>query len=153
MAVKSSNAARAPRVLIVDDSAVDRGRLCAMLSRRDYAVCEAVGVTDAILQCELELPDVVISDWVMPVESGLDLCQILREQFDASPLFIIATSRNATADVIAAMDAGADDFITKPIQIEELRARIDAGLRRIYRAIDLKPVFGKYRFTAMSDKL
>jgi DNA-binding response OmpR family regulator len=78
--------------------------------------------------------DIVLCDWQMPKTTGLGLCQTISQSPAMSaPYFIMLTGRKERADMIAAMDAGADDFICKPAASEELRARIQAGLRRLHR--------------------
>ena len=77
-------------------------------------------------------PDIVISDWVMPGLSGLDFCQALRAQKHENYIyFILLTSKTESAEIAHGLDGGADDFLTKPVTGDELRARISAGERII----------------------
>lgn len=120
-------------VLIVDDSRVQRRILAAQLNRAGYLVTEAGSAEEALDMCRRKLPDIIISDWTMPGLSGLDLCQHVRRlQPDSYVYFILLTSRAEATEVAAGLDAGADDFLTKPIAGDELRARIASG-RRLLR--------------------
>lgn len=121
-------------VLIVEDSWPERSRLKVMLQRMGHKVYEACDGRSGLEMCRAVKPDVIISDWVMPGMDGLDLCHALQQNNLSDAHIMMLTSRQATADAIASMDAGADDFQTKPIEAEELRARIQAALRRRKRA-------------------
>ncbi|MFP4569365.1 PP2C family protein-serine/threonine phosphatase [Rhodosalinus sp.] len=117
-------------VLIVGDSRVQRRLLSMMLSRAGYRVTEAASADAALDLCRESQPDLVVSDWLMPGMSGLDLCRALR----ALPqrhytYFILMTSRNEKAEVAQGLDCGADDLLTKPVDAGELRARLAAGER------------------------
>lgn len=118
------------RVLIVDDSRLQRMLLNAALTRWGYEVFEATTGTEALEICENESPDLIISDWVMPEMSGLALCEAIRKrQENAYVYFILLTSKTGKNEVAKGLDIGADDFLTKPVNTEELRARIVAGER------------------------
>ena len=120
------------RVMVVDDSRVQRMILRSQLTRAGYQVIEAASVQEALPICAAEAPDIVISDWVMPGLSGLDLCQALRAQKHENYIyFIMLTSKTEAAEIAHGLDGGADDFLTKPVAGEELRARILAGARII----------------------
>jgi sigma-B regulation protein RsbU (phosphoserine phosphatase) len=89
-------------------------------------------VQEALPLCVAEAPDIVISDWVMPGLSGLDFCQALRAQKHENYIyFILLTSKTESAEIAHGLDGGADDFLTKPVTGDELRARISAGERII----------------------
>jgi phosphoserine phosphatase RsbU/P len=120
------------RVMIVDDSRVQRKILSTQLSRAGYQVIEAASVEEALPLCADAAPDIVISDWVMPGLSGLDFCQALRAQKHENYIyFILLTSKTESAEIAHGLDGGADDFLTKPVTGDELRARISAGERII----------------------
>lgn len=120
----------ARRVMIVDDSRVQRKILSTQLTRAGYQVIEAGSVEEALPTCAAAPPDIVISDWVMPGMSGLDFCRALRGQNHENYIyFILLTSKTEAAEVALGLDGGADDFLTKPVTGEELRARIAAGAR------------------------
>jgi phosphoserine phosphatase RsbU/P len=127
------------RVLIVDDSRVQRKILSASLKRWGFSVLEAGGGEEALEICRAESVDLVLSDWMMPGMSGPDFCRAFR----ALPLehytyFILLTSKSEKNEVALGLDAGADDFLTKPVHPEELRARIAAGERILRMERELK---------------
>ena len=119
-------------VLIVDDSAGHLRMMAAILTRWGYRVHEAACGDAALRLLGERKIDLVLSDWVMPGMSGIELCERTRA---ASPdryvYFILLTSKTERADVAAGLEAGADDFLSKPVAAEELRARIAAGERLI----------------------
>lgn len=117
-------------VLVVEDNDSERWRICAMLQKLGYLVRD-VSDGDEALSRQLEEPsDLVVSDWRMPGMDGLELCRVLRTEADyQTPYFIMLTGMNNPVDLIAGMEAGADDFIAKPCSAEELRVRIMAGAR------------------------
>jgi sigma-B regulation protein RsbU (phosphoserine phosphatase) len=117
-------------VLVVDDSRVQRRILSSLLGRWGYAVTEA-GTAEAALElCRRRLPDLILSDWMMPGKSGLDLCRNIRAMArDRYTYFILLTSRGEKADIARGLGQGADDFLTKPVDGGELRARLAAGER------------------------
>lgn len=122
----------ARRVMVVDDSRVQRKILTSQLTRAGYQVVEAGSVEEALPACAADAPDIVISDWVMPGMTGLDFCRALRAQGHENYIyFILLTSKTEAAEVATGLDGGADDFLTKPVAGDELRARIAAGDRII----------------------
>ncbi len=119
-------------VLLVEDSRPDRSRLTAMLQRLGYRVHATDSGASALELLRTESVDVILSDWVMPGMDGLTLCREVQAQWgERRPHFIMLTCRNQGADLVAGMDAGADDFIGKPAAMEELRARLQAGCRQL----------------------
>lgn len=129
------------RVLIVDDSHAHVRLMSAVLRRWGYDVREALSGQQALDVLENEQVDLVLSDWVMPGMSGLDLCRAFRGRAEAGYVyFILLTSKSAREDVATGLAAGADDFLSKPISTEELRARISAGERLVaaQRALEEK---------------
>ncbi|WP_420557424.1 PP2C family protein-serine/threonine phosphatase [Roseovarius sp.] len=118
------------RVLVVDDSRLQRRIINAALSRLGLDVVEAGSGTEALTICEAAPPDLVISDWMMPGMNGLELCRAFRAlPREDYGYFILVTSKSEKEEVALGLDAGADDFLTKPINPGELRARIAAGDR------------------------
>lgn len=118
------------RVLVVDDSRVQRKILSALLGRWGYAVAEAPSADVALDLCRADLPDLILSDWMMPGMSGLDLCGAVRALAgERYPYIILLTSRAEKADIAQGLGRGADDFLTKPVDAGELRARMVAGER------------------------
>jgi sigma-B regulation protein RsbU (phosphoserine phosphatase) len=118
------------RVLVVDDSRLDRRILRAPLERWGYEVTEAASAEAALALCRESDFDFVLSDWVMPGMSGPDFCRAFRAlPRQGYGYFILFTVRNATSDAAEGLDAGADDFLSKPLDADELRARLQAGAR------------------------
>jgi two-component system, OmpR family, KDP operon response regulator KdpE len=115
-------------VLVVDDEPQIRRVLRATLSSNGYEVVEAKSGQEAIEMVVAERPDLILLDVNMPGMSGLEACTKIRMSFDG-PIMMV-TVRNAERDKIAALDAGADDYVVKPFAIGELLARIRAALRR-----------------------
>ena len=116
--------------LVVDDSRVQRRILAAALARWGYEVVEAESGEAALDHCMTTHVDFVLSDWMMPGMSGLDLCRAFREMPRASyGYFILLTSKSDKQDVAEGLSTGADDYLTKPVNPVELRARMEAGLR------------------------
>jgi len=121
---------QALRVLIVDDSRLQRRILSASLSRLGYEVRECESGEDALALCDEWPPDMVLSDWMMPGMDGLEFCQAFKaRQHDGYGYFILLTSKSAKDEVAQGLEIGADDFLTKPVNGHELRARLSAGER------------------------
>lgn len=119
-------------VLVVDDSSLQRRILVAYLSRWGYRVSEAATGHDALSLCATDPPDLVLSDWMMPGMDGLAFCQAFRQLArEDYGYFILLTSKSGKEEVAQGLDCGADDFLTKPVNPGELRARISAGTRII----------------------
>jgi len=117
-------------VMVVDDSRVQRRILCSQLARAGYAVVEAASAEEALARLGEARPDLIISDWMMTGMTGLDLCHRLRTMGQAHyTYFILLTSKTETAEIARGLEIGADDFLTKPVSGDELRARIAAGER------------------------
>lgn len=117
-------------VLIAEDHPAERMRLESMLQKMGYLVNSFSNGIAALRYIESNPVDIIISDWKMPIMNGLDLCKKIRsDTHDHYPYFILLTGCDTKPDLIAGMDAGADDFITKPFNREELRVRLQAGSR------------------------
>jgi len=118
------------RVMVVDDSRMQRRILSASLSRLGYEVVEAASGAEALALCRAVAVDIVLSDWMMPGMSGVDFCRAFRRlPRESYGYFILLTSRSGKEDAAHGLDAGADDFLTKPVTAGELRARLGAGER------------------------
>jgi sigma-B regulation protein RsbU (phosphoserine phosphatase) len=118
-------------ILIAEDDATSRMTLKAILNKFGYKVIETCNGDKAwqVLQKE-DAPRLAILDWIMPGISGDNLCRKLRELLTFRPIYIILlTVRRDKADVIAGLEAGANDYIRKPFDREELRARVRVGER------------------------
>lgn len=117
-------------VLIVDDSNAQRRILTLQLKRWGYRVTEAASGEAALALCQDQRFDIVLSDWVMPGMTGLELCQAFRRlPREGYGYFILLTSKSEKAEIADGLENGADDFLTKPVNSDELRARLRAGER------------------------
>ena len=117
------------RVLVVDDDPQLREALQRALELDGYAVTTASNGVKALEQVAASRPDVMVLDVMMPYFGGLDVCRTLRSKSDRLPILVL-TARDEVGDRVAGLDAGADDYLTKPFALEELRARLRALLRR-----------------------
>lgn len=116
------------RVLIVEDEHALLRALAMNLVARGYTVAEADNGTKALTAAAGELPDVVILDLGLPDMSGLNVISALRE-YTTTPI-IVLSARTGSTDKIQALDLGADDYVSKPFNMEELLARVRAATRR-----------------------
>jgi len=115
-------------ILVVDDEPQLRRAMRATLTGLGYSVIEARTGEDALARQRDEAPDLVLLDLNMPGIGGLETCRAIRETSDI-PIIILSV-RNTERDKVQALDAGADDYVTKPFGIQELLARIRAAMRR-----------------------
>jgi two-component system KDP operon response regulator KdpE len=115
-------------VLLVEDDDATRGSVAANLGAHGYRVVEAIDVRSAMASWESARPDVILLDLGLPDGDGLVLIRRVRR--DATTPILVLSARETEPDKVAALDAGADDYVTKPFGLPELRARIGALLRR-----------------------
>jgi phosphoserine phosphatase RsbU/P len=120
-------------ILIAEDDAVSRRLLELFLTRWGYDVIEAKDGLEALEILNREnRPAVAILDWMMPGMDGIELCRRVRENQKMSPTHIILlTARNGKADIVQGLAAGADDYVSKPFDRDELHARIQVGIRMV----------------------
>lgn len=117
-------------ILVVDDSRSQRLVLAAGLRSVGYSVLQAASGAEALELCAKIDVDLILSDWMMPEMNGTDLCRALRAAHpDRYIYFILLTSRSDKGAVAEGLEVGADDFLSKPVDTAELRARIKAGDR------------------------
>ena len=119
-------------ILVVEDEAAIRLGLSAAMSRQGYRVITAENGNDAIQKAGEYHPDLIISDVMMPVLDGFEMKKKLSADPDlASIPLIYLTARTAVEDRVKGIRDGADDYVTKPFDIDELAARVEAVLRRV----------------------
>lgn len=129
------------KILVVDDDIQIRRALRNALSARGYDVMLASNGEEALDMAASETPDMVILDMSMPGISGIEVCKELRT-WTHIPILILSV-KDKEADKIAALDLGADDYLTKPFNTGELLARIRAHIRRTKQIQPVDPVFEK----------
>jgi DNA-binding response OmpR family regulator len=117
------------RLLVVEDEEPARRSLVAYLRRREYRVAEAASAADALRAWDGQRPDVILLDLGLPDVDGVEVIRRIRREA-ATPI-IILSARGEERDRIAGLEAGADDYLSKPFAVDELNARIRAVLRRI----------------------
>jgi two-component system, OmpR family, response regulator MprA len=117
------------RVLVVDDDRAVRDALRRVLTLAGYEVQAAEGGAEAIELVAQAVPDAVVLDVGMPVIDGLEVCRRLRLLGNRVPILML-TARVEISDRVAGLDAGADDYLVKPFDVDELKARLRALLRR-----------------------
>lgn len=121
------------RVLVVDDEPAILRLVAAVLGRGGFHAVPAATAREALAAADHDPPDAAIVDLGLPDMDGIELVAALRQRI-AAPLLVL-TARDATADKIAALDLGADDYVVKPFDGDELLARLRAALRRAGRTI------------------
>jgi len=121
---------RSPRILLVDDEVSIQRAIAPLLCSRQYYVDIAGTAAEALSLFASRSPDVVVLDLGLPDADGVEVCRQMRESRD-TPI-IVLSARAKEADKVAALDLGADDYVTKPFSVEELLARIRVALRRVY---------------------
>lgn len=120
--------ARTPKILVVDDEPQIRTLLKATLDRAGYTIVEAANAREALSAKAIDKPDLILLDLGLPDRDGLELVEQLRA--DPRSALIVVSARDQTEQKVAALDLGADDYVTKPFDTEELLARVRASLRQ-----------------------
>ena len=127
------------QILVIDDDTVVQELLRRTLKKQGYEVTVASNGEDGVAQAQKLRPALIICDWIMPRLTGIDVCRRVKADPDLSTTqFFLLTSLGSIADRVKGLDAGADDFISKPIELNELQARVRAGLRLHQLSRDLK---------------
>lgn len=127
------------QILVIDDDTAVQELLRRTLKKQGYEVTVASNGEDGVAQAQKIRPALIICDWIMPRLTGIDVCLRVKADPDLSTTqFFLLTSLGSIADRVKGLDAGADDFISKPIELNELQARVRAGLRLHQLGRDLK---------------
>jgi len=115
------------KIMVIEDDPAIRRLLRVTLERAGHAVAEAATAREGLSLLAIEKPQVVLLDLGLPDRDGLELVQLIKSQAQAT--LIVVSARESTSEKVAALDLGADDYLTKPFDTEELLARVRAGLR------------------------
>ena len=134
-----NDTAPAPLVLLIEDEPQMRRYLRTALESHDYRLVEATTAREGLVQATGRNPDVILLDLGLPDGDGIDVARRIREW--ASTPIIVISARGQEHDKVAALDAGADDYLTKPFGTDELLARLRVALRHAARAATDEPVF------------
>ena len=142
-------------VLIADDDPVSCRRLQVVLTSAGYQVTTAVDGTEALRALEKpDCPKLVVLDWMMPGMDGIDVCREVRKQAREPYIYIILlTARSQPEEIFQGLEAGADDYVTKPFGIHELKARLRAGKRILELHEQLLAAREQLRMQATHDSL
>jgi DNA-binding response OmpR family regulator len=124
---------RKPKLLIVEDEPALAMGLRDHFEMEGYEVASAADGEDALGKARSGQPDLILLDLMLPKLSGLEVCRTLREEGFRAPI-VMLTARSEESDIVMGLDLGADDYITKPFRLKELRARVRAHLRRVSAA-------------------
>ncbi|MBC9031904.1 response regulator transcription factor [Sphingomonas sp. JC676] len=126
-----------PKLLVVDDEPAIRRLLNTGLTRAGYRVVEAATARDALSALNIDKPDAVLLDLGLPDRDGLELVPLIKA---AGPALLVISARDATEQKVTALDLGADDYITKPFDTEEVLARVRTALRHRLSAESEAPI-------------
>lgn len=118
------------KILVVEDETDINRLLFKILERADYGILQAFSGTEAKLLLEKETPDLILLDLMLPGISGEDLLQHIRNNMHCDMPVLVISAKNALRDKVSLLKNGADDYITKPFEPEEVIARVQACLRR-----------------------
>ncbi len=143
------------KILVADDDPVTRALVEKHLNNWGHTVVTAEDGEQALEQLMTQdPPKIAILDWMMPQKDGLDICRALRAlETDSYTYIIFLTSRSAKEDVVKGLDAGADDYIVKPFDYNELRTRVRAGARIVKLQDELRAALKASEFQASHDSL
>jgi diguanylate cyclase (GGDEF)-like protein len=142
------------RILIADDSRVDRFLLKNLLTRGGHEVIVAEDGVESWNILQTETPDLVILDWQMPGMDGVEVCRRLRQLEDRPYVFIILlTGNDEKEQLLEGLRAGADDYLTKPVDAALLRARLEVAQRILALQANLLAAQAQLRFRAEHDGL
>ena len=143
------------KILVADDDAVSRSMMRRMLIQSGYEVATAADGAEAVsILLSEHPPRLVLLDWMMPKLDGPEVCRTIRETSSRPYTYIaLLTSRESKEDLIAGLHAGADDYLTKPCNLEELRARLRTGERILQLEDTLLNAHRELTFKADHDSL
>jgi two-component system, cell cycle response regulator len=143
------------RILIAEDDAISRTLLERTLQRSGYAVISVENGAQAIAELvKQDAPRLALLDWLMPEMDGVEVCHELRRRKEQTYIYLILlSSRESKEDIVAGLESGADDYLTKPFDLEELKARLRTGHRILELEDHLVEARESMRFQATHDLL
>jgi diguanylate cyclase (GGDEF)-like protein len=142
------------RVLVVDDDPLMRERLEVLVMAAGFEVSTATSGREALEKLRRDYCPIVISDWSMPDMNGVELCRAIRaESFPGYVYFLLLTARDSHQDIVAGLDAGADDYLSKRVTEEELVARLRTAKRIVALEQSLREMIDEKRRMATTDAL
>jgi two-component system cell cycle response regulator len=143
------------RILIAEDDAISRTLLERTLQRAGYAVIAVENGAQAIAELiKQDAPRLALLDWIMPEMDGLEVCrEIRRRKEQAYTYLILLSSRESKGDIVVGLESGADDYLTKPFDVDELKARLRTGHRILELEDHLVEARESMRFQATHDLL
>ena len=120
------------QILIAEDDAISNRMLAVTLTKWGHEVVSTTNGAEALQMLHMTDVSVAILDWMMPEMDGVDVCRKAREQLGTRPLyFILLTAKGRKEDIVTGLQAGADDYVAKPFDRDELQARLNVGIRII----------------------
>ncbi|MCF8129757.1 MAG: diguanylate cyclase [Deltaproteobacteria bacterium] len=141
-------------ILIAEDNPVSRKLMEMTLRQAGYEVVSAVNGLEALKVFKERFFPIILTDWGMPEMDGLELCRAIRENPTEGYVFIfLITARDSKKDIIVGLEAGADDYLTKPFDRSELIARLKTALRVLDLEKSLKDAYERIRVLSITDKL
>ncbi len=121
-----------PQILVIDDDPTIRMTLSRLLKGQGYEVTVAKDGEEGLAKARELHPSLIICDWMMPIIDGLEVCRQVKSSVELSNIYLILlTARDDEKDLVRGLEMGADDFLSKPPRINELRARVRAGLSTV----------------------
>jgi two-component system, cell cycle response regulator len=146
--------AHKPEILLVEDDPVTRRLIARLLRRAGYAVEEAADGVEALARIQQKFFPILITDWEMPLMDGPTLCGNVRQLALQGYVYtLLLTARNTKEHIIAGLEAGADDYLTKPLHDAELFARIKTGARIVALEQNLRAANEHNRKLSITDAL
>lgn len=141
-------------VLVVDDNPIIQKMMNISLSKAGFEVSSAENGRDALCKFNEKFYPIVITDWMMPEMDGLELCRAIRNlSLDSYVFIILLTAKDSKDDIIKGLEAGADDYLIKPVNNPELMARLNAGIRILELEKSLKKANNEIRILSITDHL
>jgi two-component system cell cycle response regulator len=143
------------RILVAEDDAISRTLLERTLQRAGYAVISVENGVEAMAELvKQDAPRLALLDWIMPEMDGVEVCREIRRRKDqAYTYLILLSSRESKEDIVAGLESGADDYLTKPFDVDELKARLRTGHRILELEDHLVEARESMRFQATHDLL